>query len=183
MNKTIGILVGSLRKGSFSRSIAKEIASELSDTHNILWLDISDLPLYNQDLDVPGAQPSSWITFRKDVKSADAFLIVTPEYNRSVPAALKNALDVASRPMTDSAWNGKPAAVVSVSPGALGGFGANHHLRQTLSVLNMPTMQQPEAYIGGVIQLLDKNGQVNNEKTKAFLKKIADSFIEFINRF
>ena len=183
MNKTIGILVGSLRQGSFSRSIANEIASQIPETHDILWLDIADLPLYNQDLDTPEAQPASWVAFRDKVRSADAFLFVTPEYNRSVPAALKNALDIASRPMVDSCWNGKPAAIVSVSPGALGGFGANHHLRQSFTVLNMPTMQQPEAYVGGVVQSLNEKGQVDNEKTKSYLKNIVNSFVSFIDRF
>jgi len=103
-------------------------------------------------------------------------LFVTPEYNRSVPAALKNALDVGSRPYGQSVWNGLPGAVVSVSPGAIGGFGANHHLRQSLVFLNVPTLQQPEAYIGGVAKLLDEAGNLTHDDTRAFLEKFLQAF-------
>ena len=107
-------------------------------------------------------------------------LFVTPEYNRSVPAALKNALDVGSRPYGKSAWDGKPAAVISVSPGAIGGFGANHHLRQSLVFLNVPAMQQPEAYIGGAGSLFDVKGGLAKKETREFLEKFAQSFAKWI---
>ena len=111
------------------------------------FVEIGELPLYNQDLDE--APPTSWVTFRDQIKGADGVLFVTPEYNRSVPGALKNAIDVGSRPYGHSVWDGKPGAVMSVGPGAMGGFGANHHLRQSMVFLNVPMMQQPEAYVGG----------------------------------
>jgi chromate reductase len=114
------------------------------------------------------------------VKSFDGFLFVTPEYNRSVPGVLKNALDVGSRPHGQSVWGGKPGAVISVSPGAIGGFGANHHLRQSLVFLDVPAMQQPEAYIGGAAQLFDANGNITNETTREFLIKFIDSFAAWV---
>ena len=107
-------------------------------------------------------------------------LFVTPEYNRSVPGVLKNAIDVGSRPYGKSAWDGKPGAVVSVSPGAIGGFGANHHLRQSLVFLNMPAMQQPEAYIGGADKLFDASGKLTNDGTREFLQKFMAAFAAWI---
>jgi chromate reductase len=115
------------------------------------------------------------------VSGLDAVLFATPEYNRSVPGVLKNAIDVGSRPREKNAWNGKPGAVVSVSPGAIGGFGANHHLRQMLVFLNVPTMQQPEAYVGGAANLFDSGGNLTNDSTREFLKKFIDSFDAWIS--
>lgn len=106
----------------------------------------------------------------------DGFLFITPEYNRSVPAVLKNALDVGSRPYGKSVWDGKPGAVISVSPGAFGGFGANHQIRQTLVFLNVPTMQQPEAYIGNIAKLMDDSGNIKDESILEYLKSIMESF-------
>ena len=105
---------------------------------------------------------------------------VTPEHNRSVPAALKNALDVGSRPYGQSAWNGKPGAVVSASPGAIGGFGANHHLRQSLVFLNVPTMAQPEAYIGSADKLFDESGKLINDGTRKFMQQFMQAFSAWI---
>src|SRR5204863_5187432 len=116
------------------------------------------------------------IAFKERIARADALLFVTPEYNRGLPGVLKNAIDVASRPYGKSAWNGKPAAVISVSPGAIGGFGANHHLRQSLVFLNMPALQQPEAYIGGADKLFDTEGNLSNDKTRDFLKAYLAAF-------
>src|SRR5665647_1808515 len=130
---------------------------------------LGELLIYNQDLDDEGKPPAAWTTFRKLMKKFDGFLFVTPEYNRSVPGALKNALDVGSRPYGQSVWDGKPGAIVSASPGAISGFGANHHLRQSLVFLNVPAMQQPEAYIGGVAALFDADGNLTNEDTRTFL--------------
>jgi chromate reductase, NAD(P)H dehydrogenase (quinone) len=113
-------------------------------------IEIGHLLIYNQD---GGENPAAaWTQFRQRISAADAFPFVTPEHNRSVPAALKNALDIGSRPYGHSAWNGKPGAVVSASPGHIGGFGANHHLRQPLVFLNVPAMAQPEVYLGGAGQ-------------------------------
>jgi chromate reductase len=179
--KTIGVFVGSLRAGSFTRSVAKYLMKIAPDDYELKLFEIGQLPLYNQDLDEN--PPEAWVKFRNDIKPLDGFLFVTPEHNRSFPAALKNALDVASRPYGSSVWNGKPGAVVSVSPGALGGFGANHHLRQVLAFLNVPTMQQPEAYVGSVMASLDEKGEVVASGLQDFLKQYMDAFVQWINRF
>ena len=181
-NKRIAVFVGSLRKESYTRKIAKELMSETPDNFTAEEVDIGDLAIYNQDFDDEGNIPSSWSVFREKVKEFDAVLFVTPEYNRSAPAVLKNALDVGSRPYGKSVWDGKPGAVVSVSPGGLSAFGANHHLRQSLVFLNVPTMQQPEAYIGNAASLFDANGTLVNEDTRKFLYKIMSSFAAWINR-
>lgn len=177
MSKKIGIIVGSLRKGSFTRSIANELKAQLPEGYEGEFLEIAQLPLFDQDYEAEGATPESYVHFRKQVESCDAFIFATPEYNRSFPAAIKNALDVASRPYGSSKWNGKPAAVVSVSPGAIGGFGANHHLRQVLTFLNVQPVQQPEAYIGSVMNLLDESGKVKNEDTRALLKSVVNALV------
>jgi len=177
MSKKIGIIVGSLRKGSFTRSIANELKAQLPEGYEGEFLEIAQLPLFDQDYEAAGATPESYVHFRKEVEACDAFIFATPEYNRSFPAAIKNALDVASRPYGSSKWNGKPAAVVSVSPGAIGGFGANHHLRQVLTFLNVQPVQQPEAYIGSVMGLLDENGKVKNEDTRALLKSVVTALV------
>src|SRR5205085_2174109 len=145
--KKIAVFVGSLRKGSFNRMMAKALIGLAPKTLSLEIIEINQLSLYNQDLD--DDPPEVWVKFRSRIKGSDGVLFVTPEYNRSVPGALKNAIDVGSRPYGQSAWDGKPGAVISVSPGAIGGFGANHHLRQSLVFLNVPCMQQPEAYVGG----------------------------------
>ncbi|MDF0642629.1 MAG: NAD(P)H-dependent oxidoreductase [Nitrospira sp.] len=142
-------------------------------------VEIGDLPLYNEDLEQK-TPPAAWTAFRKKVKTFDAVLFVTPEYNRSVPAALKNALDVGSRPYGRSVWSGKPGAIVSVSPGHIGGFGANHHLRQSLVFLDVPILQQPEAYIGNVADLLDESGELANENTKKLLIAFMATFGKWI---
>lgn len=184
MTKTIGIFLGSLRQDSYSKIIAQELAKLLPVGYEAKFIEIGNLPLYNQDFDDLGPVPDEYIKFRAEVKQLDAALFVTPEYNRSVPAVLKNALDVASRPYGTNVWNGKPAAIVSISPGAMGGFGANHHLRQALVFLNMPTLQQPEAYLGHVDQFIDGDkGEVNNQGTKDFLQSIADAFVQLIERY
>jgi len=179
--KKIGVFVGSLRKGSFNRSVADYLAAIVPDGYQTQFFDIGGLPLYNQDLDEN--PPQQWVDFRAAVKELDAFLFVTPEYNRSIPAVLKNALDVGSRPYGQSVWAGKPGGVVSVSPGAIGGFGANHHLRQVLSFLNVYALQQPEAYIGNVTSVLDKEGKVVNEDSKTFFKNYMKRFIDWIEKF
>ncbi|MGH8504595.1 MAG: NADPH-dependent FMN reductase, partial [Stenotrophobium sp.] len=115
-----------------------------------------------------------------EIKSADAVLFVTPEYNRSVPGVLKNAIDVGSRPYGQSVWDGKPGAIVSASVGAVGGFGANHHLRQSMVFLNVPLLQQPEAYIGGADKLFDAAGKLVNEGTRGFLQKFMQAYAAWV---
>lgn len=177
--KTIGVFVGSLRSGSFSKSVANYLSEIGPDNYEFKLFDIGQLPLYNQDLDEN--PPEAWVKFRGDIRPLDGVLFVTPEHNRSFPAALKNALDVGSRPYGSSVWNGKPGAVVSVSPGALGGFGANHHLRQVLAFLNVPTMQQPEAYVGNVMSSLDEKGDVAAPGLQDFLKQYMDAFVRWVD--
>jgi len=177
--RRVALFVGSLRKESLTRKVANAVIKLAPPALAFEVVEIGQVSLYNQDLEAN--PPESWVTFRDQVRGADAVLFATPEYNRSVPGVLKNAIDVASRPKEKNAFNGKPGAVISVSPGALSGFGANHHLRQTLVFLNMPTMQQPEAYIGGANKLFDANGNLTNDSTSDFLKNFADSFARWVD--
>lgn len=177
---SVAVLVGSLRKDSLNRRAAQALIGLAPETLSLGIVEIGDLPLYNQDLD--GAPPAPWETFRAHLRDAQAVLFVTPEYNRSVPGVLKNAIDVGSRPYGKSAWSGKPAAIMSVSPGAMGGFGANHHLRQSLVFLNMPTLQQPEAYIGHAGMLFDATGALTNDGTREFFRSFLAAFAAWIGR-
>jgi chromate reductase len=179
----IGILIGSLRKESFSRKLAENVAALFPEGYEAEIVEIGNLPLYNQDFDDYNNVPAEYTTFRNKLKEIDAVLFVTPEYNRSVPAVLKNALDVGSRPYGQSVWDGKPAAIISQSPGNLSAFGANHHLRQSLVFLNMPTVQQPEAYIGNVAALFDEKGKINNQDTIQFLQSFVDAFVDLIKKY
>jgi len=183
MKKSIGIIVGSLRRDSFSKAIARNILNLLPDDFHGEMIEIGHLPLFNQDYDDDGNTPDSYILFRQKIKEMDGFLFVTPEYNRSYPAVIKNALDIASRPYGQNAWNEKPGAIVSVSPGRLSAFGANHHLRQVMVFLNIYMMQQPEAYIGNVDAMLGKDGVVNDDKSQQFLQSIVDAFGIWVKRF
>jgi chromate reductase len=176
----IGIIVGSLRKDSLNRKMANVLMKLAPSSLQCQIIGIGDLPLYNQDLD--DHAPAEWIKFREQVKPCDGILFVTPEYNRSVPGVLKNAIDVGSRPYGKSVWSEKPAAIISVSPGAIGGFGANHHLRQSLVFLDMPALQMPEAYIGLAGDLFNENGEVTKEETKKFLSKFIKAFSDWVER-
>ncbi len=178
--RKIAVIVGSLRKQAFSRKMAKALISGAPDSLSLEIVEIGQLPLYNQDGDDEGNPPAEWVAFRERMRQFDGVLFVTPEYNRSVPAALKNALDVGSRPYGKSIWNGKPGAIVSVSPGAIGGFGANHHLRQSLVFLNVPAMQQPEAYVGGAAALFDEAGNLANDNTRAFIEGFMKSYARWV---
>ncbi|MGH7120395.1 MAG: NADPH-dependent FMN reductase [Acetobacteraceae bacterium] len=176
--RDVAILVGSLRKDSLNRKLATALSGLAPASLKPELVEIGNLPLYNQDQDAN--PPPVWTAFRQRMKRADAVLFVTPEYNRSVPASLKNAIDVGSRPHGQSVWNGKPGAVASASPSAIGGFGANHHLRQSLVFLNVPAMQQPEAYIGGADKLFDTNGKLTNDGTRKFLQDFMQAFDAWI---
>jgi chromate reductase len=177
----VAVLVGSLRKESFTRKTAKALMNLAPEQLKLRLVEIGDLPLYNPDLDGADA-PAPWKHFRDAVRGADAVLFATPEYNRSVPGALKNAIDVGSRPPKESVFAKKPAAVVSASPGVISGFGANHHLRQSLVFLDMPTLQQPEVYLSQVDKLFDAEGQLINEGTKKFLQQFLARFAAWIER-
>lgn len=180
MSKKIGVLIGSLRRESFSRKIANSVIKLAPDDLKFEIIEIGGLPLYNQDFDDDGTPPPAYADFRNHLKQVDGFLFVTPEYNRSVTAVLKNALDVGSRPYGESNWDGKPGGIISVSPGNLSAFGANHHLRQSMVFLNVPMLQQPEAYIGNVTDILDDEGNITNERSKKFLKSYMDAFAKWV---
>jgi chromate reductase len=175
----IAVIVGSLRKESLNLKMAKELISLVPESLSAELLTIGDLPLYNEDLEA--SIPAQWKRFRDQLHGFVGVLFVTPEYNRSIPGVLKNAIDVGSRPRDKNAWDGKPGAIVTVSTGSIGGFGANHHLRQSLVFVNVPVMPQPEAYIGGSAKLFDDKGKLTNDSTREFLRKFAVAFSEWVS--
>jgi chromate reductase len=178
--RKVAVLVGSLRKDSFNLKMAKALIRMAPAGLAMEIVEIGQLPLFSQDWEA--SPPPAAAEFKQHIAASDAVLFVTPEYNRSVPGVLKNAIDVASRPYGHSAWSGKPGAVISVSPGVIGGFGANHHLRQSMVFLDVPMMPQPEAYIGGASKLFDEQGQLSNEDTRKFVEKFVQAFAEWIER-
>lgn len=171
--RNVAVIVGSLRKASLNRKLALAIAALAPPTLKLSIVEIGDLPLFNEEWEANPPKPAA--DFKAAIQAADAVLFVTPEYNRSVPGALKNAIDVASRPYGKSAWSGKPGAVISASPGAIGGFGANHHLRQSCVFLNIPLLPH-EAYIGQAHTLFDDAGNLKNDGTKDFLNQFLARF-------
>jgi len=180
MSYKIAIIVGSLREGSLNRKMARSICAIRDDNLDCSMVEIGDLPLYNQDLD--NNPPEQWVRFRDQVRPADGVLFVSPEYNRGVPGVLKNAIDVGSRPYGQSVFDKKPAAIVTVSPGGIGGFGANHQVRQSCVFLNMPVMQQPEAYLGHVNDdSFDANGQLNDGPLKELVTNLAHAFHDWVD--
>lgn len=179
MSRKIAVLVGSLRKESYNRKIANalvQVAPELE----FQFVEIGDLPFYNEDLET-ATPPAQWTRFRDQIRGVDGVLLVSPEYNRGVPAALKNAIDVGSRPYGSSVWAGKPVAVISSSQGAQGGFGANHHLRPAFVFAGAPVLPH-EAYIGFTASLFDENGVLVKEDTRKFLKDFTDKFAAWIDK-
>lgn len=179
----IGIIAGSLRKGSFSKKIAAKASTLFPVGYEVEIIEIGNLPLYNEDYDSENNTPEEYTKFRNKMKEVKAVLFVTPEYNRSMPPVLKNALDVGSRPYGESVWDGKPAAIISQSPGRLSGFGANHHLRQVLVFLNMPVVQQPETYIGIEEDSFDENGNLIDDRIISSIQSLVDAFVELIKRY
>lgn len=178
--KRIAIIVGSLRKESFNRKMASAIIHMAPKSLEFEILDIGHLPLYNQDLD--DNPPQEWKEFRDNLREFDGVLFVTPEYNRSVPGVLKNAIDIGSRPYGHSVWDGKPGAVISVSPSSIGGFGANHHLRQMLVFLNIPVLQQPEAYIGNAGEIFDESGKIKSDSVKKYIQQFIQAYEEWVDQ-
>ena len=177
--KKIGVFVGSLRKDSYSKSIAKWVVANAPADLAFEIIDI-DLPLYNQDYD--DNSPKGYDSFREKVASCDAYLFVTAEHNRSIPAVLKNAIDIASRPWGKNVWSGKPGGIISQSIGAIGGFGANHHLRQVLSFVDVYVMNQPECYVGNSTDSINDKGVVS-EHLAGFLAKYLSSYDVWVNKF
>jgi chromate reductase len=177
----IAVIVGSLRKDSWTRKVANAMIDLAPKSLSFEHVEIDALPHYSQDLETDHP-PAEWVAFRDRIRPVDGVLFATPEYNRSVPGVLKNAIDVGSRPYGKSVWSGKPAGVVSVTPGALGAFGANHHLRQSLVFLDMPAMQQPEAYINNAGQLFGPDGKLANDSTREFFTKYMAAFATWVEQ-
>jgi len=181
MPHNVAVIVGSIRKDSFNRKVALNLIKLAPASLKLEIVEIAGVSFFNQDLEA--TPPADWTAFRNKIKAADAVLFVTPEYNRSVPGVLKNAIDVGSRPYGQSVFDGKPAGVVSGSMGAIGGFGANHHLRQTLAYLNMPTLGQPEVYLGALSEdSFETDGSFKNAKTADFLKKYMEVFAGWMEK-
>ena len=175
----IAILVGSLREASLNRKVARSICAIRNDNLDCSMIEIGDLPLYNQDSDAN--PPEQYVRFRKEVAAADGVLFVSPEYNRGIPGVLKNAIDVGSRPYGQSVFDKKPAAIVTASPGSIGGFGANHQIRQACVFLNMPVMQQPEAYLGHVTDdSFDQDGCLKEGPLKELVTTLAHAFAGWV---
>jgi chromate reductase len=179
--RKIAIIVGSLREGSYNKKIAKALIALAPEHLSFDTVGIGELPLYNEDLD-KGAPPPAWTEFRARVGACEALLFVTPEYNRSMPGVLKNAIDVGSRPYGSSVWEKKPGAIVSATPGALGAFGANHHLRQSCVFLDVPLMQQPEAYLSGVGKVFGEDGSLTDEGLKALLARFIAAYADWVEK-
>ena len=180
MTYKIAILVGSLRKDSINKKVAKSICAFSGDRLNCDIVEIGDLPLYNQDYDADS--PASYERFRKEIADADGVLFVSPEYNRGIPGVLKNAIDVGSRPYGQSVFNQKPAAIVTASPGSIGGFGSNHQIRQAAVFLNMPVMQHPEAYLGHVNDdSFDADGCLKDGPLKELILGLSKAFADWVH--
>ncbi|MFA5700739.1 MAG: NAD(P)H-dependent oxidoreductase [Desulfuromonas sp.] len=178
--KKIGVIVGSLRKGSFNLKMAKVLMALAPQSLSFEIIEIGNLPFYNEDLEAN--PPQAWTEFRQHVMEIDGVLFVTPEYNRSMPAAIKNAVDVGTRPYGKNVWDGKPGGIVSVSTGSMGAFGANHQLRQALVWPNVLTMQQPEAYIGKAGNLFNENNELASDSVKEYAAKYMHAFAEWVER-
>lgn len=176
----LGVIVGSLRKGSYSRRVAKALIARAPKTWSASIIEIGDMPLYNQDLDAK--PPKQWTAFREAVKRCDALLFVTPEYNRSIPGVLKNATDIGSRPEGENVFGGLPAAIVSVTPYTGGGTAANHALRQSFVYIDLAIMQQPEAYISEADKLVDAKGKVSDNEGDELLRGFMAGFEAWVAR-
>jgi len=180
--KRIAVIVGSIRANAFSLQTAKALIAAAPKDRSFEFevVEIAQLPLYNQDSDA--ASPEVYTAFRAKIAAFDAVLFVTPEHNRSFPAALKNALDVGSRPWGKNVWSGKPGAVASISIGGISGFGANHHLRQVLSFLNVPVMAQPEFYLGSVMAVFDESGAVKDQASTSFFSSFMVAYCDWVEK-
>ena len=178
-NRKIAVIVGSLRKDSTNRKLALALAKLAPSRFTFEHLRIDDLPLYNQDHD--GNPPEQAARIKREVESADALLFVTPEYNRSIPGVLKNALDTASRPYGKNSFAGKPAGVVGASVGALGTALAQQHLRNVLAYLDVPVLGQPEAFVQVTAGFFDDAGGVSNEGTRKFLQGWVDKYVSWVD--
>jgi chromate reductase, NAD(P)H dehydrogenase (quinone) len=179
--RRVAVLIGSLRKEAFSRRLAEALRNVQPASLELEFVDIGALPLYNQDLETD-SPPAAWSEYRAKIAASDAVLFVSPEYNRGMPASIKNAIDVGSRPYGKASINGKPCAVASSSPGNIGGFGANLQIRQSVLFLDMPTMLQPELYVAQVDKVIEAGGKASNDATRQLLEKFLAKFADWIER-
>lgn len=183
---TVAIIVGSLRRGSLARRIAEEVIPFFPEGFETRNVDIAHLPLYNFDYDGPSVAslrvPEPYLEFRRAIKESDGVLFVTPENNRTIPACLKNAVDVASKPTGDVAWKNLPAGIISHSIGRLGGYSAQKNLRLALSYFDMPMPGQPEVFLGGSHELLFPEGGFRNESTVEFLRDYVKRFAALVEQ-
>lgn len=180
--KSIGIIAGSLRRESFSRKVAASLADMLAPSFDVKSIELGGLPIFNQDLDDEGRPPTAWRDFRREVAALDGVVFVTPEYNRSMPALLKNALDIASRPPGQNAWDGKPGAIVGVSPGRLGALAAVQSFKQPASFLGLILMPTPEAYLSQAADLFDARGRLSDASARQVLQSFSSAFIRWVER-
>jgi len=176
----IAVVIGSIRKESFNRQLALALAKLAPQGVSFEHVQIDDLPLYNQDND--GSPPEAVKRLKNEIANADGVLFCTPEYNRSIPGVLKNAIDHASRPYGQSAWAGKPAGVIGISIGTIGTAAAQQHLRTILAYLDMPTLGQPEGYLQNKQGLFDDKGNVGNEDSRKFLQGWLDKYLAFVQQ-
>ena len=185
MSKKVSILVGSLRKGSFARKIAQNVISMFPEGYEAQIVEIGHLPLYNFDYDDPAVTdfptPSSYTEFRETIKASAGVLFVTSENNRTVPACLKNAIDIGSKPNADVAWKKTPAGIISHSVGKMGGYSAQKNLRLALSYFDMPLTGQPEVFLGNSPTLFDDNGQLI-ESAHGFVQGYIDQLVALIEK-
>lgn len=178
MKYKIAVIVGSLRKGSINRKAAENMMRLAPEQLEMSIIEIGQLPHYDEDLDADNP-PEEWTEFRRQVKANDGVFFFTPEYNRSIPGVLKNAIDVGSRPYGQSAWEGKPVAVASATMSGLGAYLANHTLRQSLVFLDMPVMQQPEIYLADGMNLFDDDGRVV-ETSEKFFAEVMEAYAAWV---
>jgi chromate reductase len=180
--RNIAFIVGSLRKGAYTRLLSQAVVELAPPSFQLSEISIGELPFYNQDLDT-ATPPAQWVSFRNQVRSSDAMLFITPEYNRGMPGALKNAIDVGSRPPKESVWRGKPGAILSITPGRLGALAAHQQARLTLSTVGMPVMPSPEICLPGAAALFDGGGKLVDEETRTRLRSMLADFDTWIGRF
>jgi len=182
MKKRVAILIGSLRKESWNRKTAEEVIRLSPASLDMQIVELGELSMYNEDLDNEKDIPAAWVQFRQTMQNFDAVLFVTPEYNRSIPAVLKNAIDLGSRPYGKSVWVNKCGAVISTTPGGYGAFGANHVLRQSMVFLDVPMLQQPEMYLSHINTCFDEKGHLDERTTQMFTHFL-DAFEKWVLKF
>jgi chromate reductase len=180
MPHTVAVFVGSLRAASWNRKVARALIDLAPASLTLEIIEFGHLTPYTEDLDA--TPPQTWVDFRHRIKPFTGVLFVTPEYNRSIPGGLKNAIDIASRPYGHSVWNAKPAAVVSCTIGALGAYGSSQHLRQSLAYLNMPCMPHPEMYLGHIDKKFDAAGTLADDALKGHLQKFITAFAAWVDK-